>query len=145
MYDCFSLYTTAISTPVNGNQTIYDHCLPKLHAWILVAKIIGPLQAEIMFNMPLVMVLKGVQKQNSVLNLTKAVQEIDNHYSLQQDGRYCNMDNDNEVKVILPRDFFLTKTVKEIKCKPIVGLQIWIFFCWYTVLFENTATIRTKD
>ena len=31
------------------------------------------------------------------------------------------MDNDNEVKVILPRYFFLTKTVKEIKCKPIVA------------------------
>ena len=43
MYDCFSLYTPAISTPVNGNQTICDHCLPKLHAWILVAKIIDPL------------------------------------------------------------------------------------------------------
>ena len=62
MYDCFSLYTPAISTPVNGNQTICDHCLPiKLHAWILVAKIIDPLEAEIMLNMPLVMVLKGVQ------------------------------------------------------------------------------------
>ena len=36
---------------------------------------------------------------------------MDNRYSLQQDGRYCNMDNDNEVKVILPRNFFLTKTV----------------------------------
>ena len=31
------------------------------------------------------------------------------------------MDNDNEVKVILPRNFFVTKTVKEIKCKPIVA------------------------
>ena len=31
------------------------------------------------------------------------------------------MDNDNEVKVILPRDFFLTKTVKGIKCKPMVA------------------------
>ena len=61
MYDCFPLYTPAISTPVNGNQTIFDHCLPKLNAWILVAKIIDPLQAEIMFNMPLVMVLKGIQ------------------------------------------------------------------------------------
>ena len=56
------------------------------------------------------------------------------------------MDNDNEVKVILLRDFFLTKTVKEIKCKPIVA---WLanlnFFSADTVLFENTATIRTKD
>ena len=57
------------------------------------------------------------------------MQEIDNRYLLQQDGRYCNMDNDNEVKVILPRNFFLTKTVKEIKCKPMLrGLQILIFF-----------------
>ena len=32
------------------------------------------------------------------------------------------MDNDNEVKVILPRNFFLTKTVKEIKCKPVCCL-----------------------
>ena len=39
------------------------------------------------------------------------------------------MDNDNEVKVILPRNFFLTKTVKEIKCKPIVAwLANLIFF-----------------
>ena len=56
------------------------------------------------------------------------------------------MDNDNEVKVILPRDFFLTKTVKEIKCKPSVAwLANWNFFSADTVLFENTATIRTKD
>ena len=61
MYDCFSLYTPAISTPVNGNQTICDHCFHKLHAWILVAKIIDSLQAEIMFNIPLVMVFQGVQ------------------------------------------------------------------------------------
>ena len=39
------------------------------------------------------------------------------------------MDNDNEVKVILPRDFFLTKTVREINCKPIVPwLANLIFF-----------------
>ena len=63
-----------------------------------------------MFNMP----LQGVQYQNSGLNLAETVQEIDNRYSLQQDGRYSNMDNDNDVKVILPRNFFLTKTVKEI-------------------------------
>ena len=84
-----------------------------------------------MFNMPLVMVLQGVQLQNSGSNLTKTVQEIDNRYSLQQDGRYCNMDNDNEVKEILPRNFFLTKTVKEIKCKPIVAwlANLKFFFC----------------
>ena len=55
------------------------------------------------------------------------------------------MDNDNEVKVILPRDFFLAKTVKEIKCKPIVAwLANWNFFL-LIVLFENTAIIMTKD
>ena len=32
-----------------------------MHAWILVAKTIDSLQAEIMLNMPLVMVLQGVQ------------------------------------------------------------------------------------
>ena len=39
------------------------------------------------------------------------------------------MDSDNEVKVILPRDVFLTKTVKEIKCKPgVAWLANWNFF-----------------
>ena len=56
------------------------------------------------------------------------------------------MDNDNEVKVILPINFFLTETVKEIKCKPICCLACkFEFFYADTVLFENTATIRTKD
>ena len=74
------------------------------------------------------------------------MQEIDNRYSLQQDGRYCNMDNDNEVKVILSRNFFLTKTVKEIKCKPIVAwLANFKFLSADAVLFETTATIRTED
>ena len=56
------------------------------------------------------------------------------------------MDNDNEVKVILPRNVFLTKTVEEIKCKPICCLacKFEIFYA-DTVLFESTATIRTKD
>ena len=66
-----------------------DNMWPKLHALILVAKIIDCLQAEIMFNMPTVMVLQGVQywfecDQNILIQnviLTKTVKDIGNRYS----------------------------------------------------------------
>ena len=51
------------------------------------------------------------------------------------------MDNDNEVKVILPRDFFLTKTVKEIKCKPIVA---WLANLNFFLLIQCCLKIQQQ-
>ena len=58
------------------------------------------------------------------------------------------MDNDNEVKVILPRNFFLTKTVKEIKCKPIVAwlenLKIYHVQRWLQCLQQACTNLVTR-
>ena len=51
------------------------------------------------------------------------------------------MDNDNEVKVILPRDFILTKTVKEIKCKPIVS---WLANLNFFLLIQCCLKIQQQ-
>ena len=51
------------------------------------------------------------------------------------------MDNDNEVKVILPRNFFLTKTVKEIKCKPIVA---WLANSNFFLLIQGCLKIQQQ-
>ena len=51
------------------------------------------------------------------------------------------MDNDNEVKVILPRDFFLTKTIKDFKCKPIVA---WIVNLNFFLLIQCCLKIHQQ-
>ena len=72
--------------------------------------------------------------------LTKIVKEIENRYSVQQDGRLLQYDILTWGKSNTAKKIFLTKPVKEIKWKSILfpGLQIWSFFIyWYIVVLAH--------
>ena len=73
--------------------------------------------------------------------LTKTVKDIGNRFSLQQDSYSVIYDIMTWGESNIGKKIFLTKTVKEIKSKPICCLACkFEDFSADTVLFENTAT-----
>ena len=79
--------------------------------------------------------------------LTKIVKEIENRYSVQQDGRLLQYDILTWGKSNTAKKIVLTKPVKEIKWKSILlpSLQIWIFLSTDMLLFWLTNLVSRKN